>query len=506
MRANMLQDQNRKSPNPAAAAAGVFILTAACYLASFSGLPISDDEELYASAARNLVVSGRLSAEQLYGNLRLAGSYHGVEPAFPALASLWYRLFLHSGLGHLQTLYLLPVMFTALSAALIVVITAQLGFSRAVGAAAALFYGVSSMAWPYAKTLFREPLIGLLLLGSLSAFLSMVHNWRRAWRTVLTAILLVALLAVLTLTRVVMAIAAVALFIALPLVHPAIRGRRTRIGWIALGALAFALGLAVLVASLQATDANAFYRFTGGFVQDALARLRTISHAHLAEALLAPVLSPWKGLLFYSPVCLLGLGSMVKNARSRPELFILPFSVLVALLLEQALAYDEQWWTPTWGSRFLLPVIPLLVVASLPVLERWMRLGRGGRILLGCLFGLGVVIQLPAVLFNSSAFTASTYQEGSGAFPGALIWDLSKTPILAQWRSAASQEPDILLWRSAAAQPVLVFLTCALMLAVMMIALLGLRRALGERRRTLEAPRYSLSPRSLCSRSPRACC
>ncbi len=171
----MWQSSNRKKVNALLSAACVFGLAVGSYLLSFSAVPISDDEQLYASAARNLAVNGRLSAEQLYGNIRLRGSYHGVEPAFPALASIWYRAFLGAGFGHLQSLYLLPVLVTGLAAGLIAIIAYQLGFSNITGITAGLFYGLSSMAWPYAKTLFREPLMALLLLAGFSAFLYMTN-------------------------------------------------------------------------------------------------------------------------------------------------------------------------------------------------------------------------------------------------------------------------------------------------------------------------------------------
>ena len=141
-------------------------VTALAYLFSFSGRPISDDEQLFASASRNLAILGRLSAEQLYGNLRLRGSYHGVEPAFPWLASLWFRLFQFSGWGHLQSLYLLPILFTSLSAGLLVILAIQFGYSEKTGVAAGLLFGLSTMAWPYAKTFFREPQASFLLLGA----------------------------------------------------------------------------------------------------------------------------------------------------------------------------------------------------------------------------------------------------------------------------------------------------------------------------------------------------
>lgn len=473
---NLPLSPERSRTNVGLTAACMFSLALACYLLSFSGLPISDDEELYASAARNLAVNGKLSAEQLYGNLRLAGSYHGVEPAFPALVSVWYRLFLRSSFGHLQTLYLFPALCTALAVALVVIIAAQLGSTCAVEVAAAALYAFSSMAWPYAKTLFREPLIALLLLSSLSVFLWLVHEGRRFWPSLSMTVVLLLLLVALTLTRVTMAAAAFALFMALPLVHPAMRGSQKRVALLAFAGMALLLLMAVFLASARASDANVFYRYSGAFIQDAVRRLITIPHSHLLEALLAPVISPWKGVLFYSPVCVLGVVGLARTGQQRPALFMLTAAVFLALLLIQALAYDAEWWTPTWGSRFLVPVIPLLVLASLPVLERLIRAGGAGWIALGCLFAAGFTIQLPAVLFNSSEFTAASYEQAPSAFPQTLIWSIARSPIIAQWQSAASQAPDLLLWRTAAARPGLVSSVCLFAFGAILVASLGLLR------------------------------
>ncbi len=446
----MWQSNNRKKVNALLSAACVFGVAVGSYLLSFSAVPISDDEQLYASAARNLAVNGRLSAEQLYGNSRLRGSYHGVEPAFPALASLWYRAFLPTGFGHLQSLYLLPVLITGLSAALIVIIAYQLGFSNMAGVTAGLFYGLSSMAWPYAKTLFREPLMALLLLASFSAFLYTTKAEHPARSRVPGAIVMVVLLVLLTLTKVIMGVAAIGLLITYPLMEPAFKANRKQAGLFVFGSVVVLAGIGALLASLHGTDADIFYRFTGAFVRDAVRRLTSLPHSHLAEALVAPLISPWKGLLFYSPVCALGMIACWKNMRSRPGLFILPAMVLISTLVSQALAYDAEWWTPTWGSRFLLPAIPLLIVAALPLIEEWIGLGRTGWMRLAGLFGLGFMIQLPAVIFNSAEYTASTYQKGGPAFPEQLIWNLAQTPVITQWQAAASQQPDLLLWRGGA--------------------------------------------------------
>jgi hypothetical protein len=323
-------------------------------------------------------------------------------------------------------------------------------------------------------------LIALLLLDSLSSFLYLAKEEPPLWRKVLIAIALLALLVLLTLTKVVMGIAAVALLITYPLIHPALKGHRKKVWLFAAGSLLALFLLAVFLVSLSATDENVFYRFTGTFVHDALRRMGTISHSHLAEALVAPLISPWKGLLFYSPVCVLSLVAWRKNIRRRPELFILPASVLLTALLSQALAYDGEWWTPTWSSRFLLPAIPLLIVASLPVFEELTKSGRTGWIILGSLFSVGFLIQLPAVLFNSAEFTATTYQTGSPAFPEQLIWNLARTPIITQWQAAASQEPDLLLWRTSQIEPGLVLLATGLGLALIVTAGFFLRQSISD--------------------------
>jgi hypothetical protein len=457
--------KNKVKANTSLAIACVFCLTVAFYLLSFSAIPISDDEELYASVARNLVISGKISAEQLYGNLRLVGNYHGVEPAFPALASLWYRLFLHTDFGHLQSLYLLPILYTGLSAALITFIAFQLNYPNRIGAVAGILFGLSTMAWPYAKTLFREPLISLLLLLSLSVFIALTAKRNRTWSTLLLAVALLFLIILLFLTKVVMIITALAFLISIAFMHPNIKKYKEPIFIITVCSFIIFLGLFLYLFSPKVTDANIFYRFSNTFLHDAIAILVHAPHTHLWEALFAPLVSPWKGLLFYSPVCLLGPISFVKYGRKRPELFILPIIILITLLLQQALVYDSKWWTPTWGSRFLVPAIPLMITASLPVIEELSNRKKGW-VVLGCLFIIGFLIQLPAIFFNSAEFTATAYLN-EASFPRGLIWSIINTPVITQWQSILTQKPDLLLWRTANMHPAL-----ALVIVIMAFGLI----------------------------------
>lgn len=423
-------------------------ITALIYLLSFSGRPISDDEQLFSSVARNLAVLGDFTADQLYGNLRLMGSYHGVEPAFPMLASLWYRLFQHSEFGHLQSLYLLPILYTSFSAGLLVVLAVQLGYSEKTGIVSGLLFGLATMAWPYAKTLFRETLTTLLLLGGLVLFnqLKSLKSGQRIKKYLLSVIFLISLL-LLIFTKVTMGVVLIGylglLWFQSDISHPKV------MRW-ALGGLLLIGGLWFLLTQ-NATDQDVLYRYSSGFLQAVYNRLMTISHSNLREAILAPLFSPWKGLLWYSPVCLLAVIPLAYSKYRRIELLILPSLVLAGFLVPQALFYDSEWATSTWGSRFLVPLIPLLIVSAFPFIHSQLELKK--YMLLLIIFLLGVIIQLPAVVYNSAEYSVILYEKLGQNYPDQIIWNIRESPIIMQWQMYATSSPDLLLWRVYAFQP-----------------------------------------------------
>ncbi len=417
---------------------------AAIYLLSYTGKPISDDEQLYISATRNIAEVSRLGAEQLYGNLRLKGDYHGVEPGHPVLASLWLPLFPDTNFGKAQLLYLLPILYTIFACVLIVVFAGRLGYSIPTGVVTALLYGLSTLAWPYAKTFLREPLLVILLLGSWLTFLTMTQtaNWKKYVYGLLFFILIVTLV----LVKVVYVAVWGAFFILWQLDERE-KGRKLfgRMIWQLL-LIVTVLVISGLIFTRGFTEANTYYRFSGAFVYDIFVRLFFISHSRFWEAILGSLISPLKGLIYYSPVILLALMSLILNFRKRPQLFVLPITMLTSLLLVQTLAFDGEWWTPTWGNRFLLPIISIFMIASLPVIDDLLIKIKRGKMILAGIFILGVLIQLPAVLFNSSKFFAQTYDYEFSGFVRAL-WDPSLSPILLQWRMANIPEYDLLIWR-----------------------------------------------------------
>ena len=420
----------------------VFNITALIYLLSYSGRPISDDEQLFSSVARNLVVLGNITADQLYGNLRLMGSYHGVEPAFPMLASLWYRLFQYSGFGHLQSLYLLPILYTSFSAGLLVVLAIQLGYSEQTGIVSGLLFGLATMAWPYAKTLFRETLTSLLLLGGWVLFnqLKSLKPGQRIRKYLLSVMFLISLL-LLIFTKVTMGVVIIGylglLWFQSDFRHPKL------MRW-ALGGVLLIGGLWFLL-TRNTTDQDVLYRFSGGFLHAVYNRLITLPHSKLGEAIFAPLISPWKGLLWYSPVCLLAITPWLNSKYRRKELLILPFLVLAGFLVPQALFYNSEWATSTWGSRFLVPMIPLLIVSAFPFIHSQLEHRKYALLLI--VFLTGVIIQLPAVIYNSAEYSVILYDKLGKNYPGQIIWNIRESPIFTQWQMYITSSPDLLLWR-----------------------------------------------------------
>jgi len=419
------------------------------YLLSYSGLPISDDEQLYVSAARNISVIGTLSAEQLHGNTRIEGDYHGVEPAHPLLATLWLNLFSNTNFGTTQVIYILPIIYTVFSCVLILEISIKMGKSLQAGFIASLLYGLGTLAWPYAKTFLREPLINLVLLGSWLMYLELKITY--GYKKILSSIVFFALLILLVFVKALYGVTWVA-YLTMYILEKRVKKLDLSKENTFLVATALGILLMFVILTWNITDTNIFYRFTGGIIHDGLLHVISISHEHILEAILGSLFSPLKGLVFYSPIVILGFISIFLYWKKDPLLFILPVTVLTSMIVLQSLLFDEMWWTPTWGSRFLLPSISLLVISSLPIIQALLDKGWIGKLALILLLLGGMLIQLPAVLFNSSFFFSRTYNYTSEYFSN-LLWDLFRSPIILQWRLFEMREFDLLLWRTTSIKP-----------------------------------------------------
>ena len=126
------------------------------------------------STAESLVRRGALDIEQIrwmglqqgtYGLDGLLYSRKGIGVPIALLPFTWLGL-VTPWFGPVSVSLLFNPIVTALTAVLLIAYLQDLGFSRRTGLIIALTFGLTTLAWPYAKSLFSDPFAGLLLLAA----------------------------------------------------------------------------------------------------------------------------------------------------------------------------------------------------------------------------------------------------------------------------------------------------------------------------------------------------
>lgn len=464
----------------------IFALLVAVYGLSYSGTFTTDDEHIFASGAQSLARLGRLSAEQVYGNSRVQGDFRGIEPALPALGSLLDRLAAIAGLGSVQTMFMLNIFVTALTACLVFLIVLRLGYRAKVAVLAALAYGLGTSAWPYAKTFFRDPLAALMGAGAVLCFEMALAERQSPARRLAHWGLVATLLAGGMMAKGTTA----ALILALPIA--ALSRAQPRIGHSRSAGLGGGASTLVLAGAAGAGLVGGFIIMTrlippGG----ALARLSwdhlafllrfffTTPHPAFWQAVAGPLISPGKSVFLYSPVLILAIISLGVG-RKRWREFLTPWLVVGGLIVAQALFYDDEWWgNINWGLRFLLPALPLLAVAAAPALEALLTTSsHRARIAGWALIAASGLVQIEAVLLPTRAYYVALARLGPQAAGSLALWDPRHSALLYHLRLLLGVAWEVAwarMWPTAALTVTLVSLGWLLLLAV---SVWGLHRAL----------------------------
>ena len=144
----------------------------------------------------------------------------------------------------------------------------------------------------------------------------------------------------------------------------------------------------------------------------------------LLAGLYGLLFSPGKSLLLFVPVVILAPWGWVRwfieGRRREALLFVTAFVVW--------LLFHAGWWTWhggwSWGPRFMVPMLPFLI---LPLGSLW-RLGTGARIAIVVLALIGFLIQLGGVLVDFNDYMLWINDEDKILFNPAYL------PILGHWR------------------------------------------------------------------------
>ena len=325
----------------------------------------------------------------------------------------------------------------AATLALLFLLGCELGFGMRASLGMALVAGFATPLAHYAKTFFAEPLAGLALVAFLLALVRATRRERgTAWWWVAGFALGVAVLA--KIAHAVLLVPGGLLVVGV-LWRRAQRGETATTAWeIARPAGVFALGVCLPLAVIAVYDVARFGDpFETGYA-DEVARWTT----PFFEGLFGLLVSPGKGLLWFAPIVLLSLAAGPRFARRFPlESGFVAASLLALLLLYARWYMWEGGWC--WGPRFLVPVIPLLV---LPV-GAWLASGSRSvvqRTAFAIVIAASVGVQVSGLFvdpidfhnwvklshgFQAEAFAAA----GAPDYYDLVRWDWRFSPLVASW-------------------------------------------------------------------------
>jgi hypothetical protein len=135
-------------------------------------------------------------------------------------------------------------------------------------------------------------------------------------------------------------------------------------------------------------------------------------------------------LLLYNPIAwagFVGLAIMFRTRRKEAILFALV--ILAELLFFAAYEFWTGGWN--WGPRYIMPVLPLLVLAA----GEWVHVKptRLRRTILVALCVVGLALNLPAVLVDHSRYLVGFGERDPQHYLDQSILSLADSPLTRQW-------------------------------------------------------------------------
>jgi hypothetical protein len=333
--------------------AGVlFLALIAIYMAVTTGQQYAYDGNSMLAVTVNLFNHGSLTTGDFVDPFHLSVPYSPYGIAMSLLGLIPYGLSKVFGHPHVLIAVVTPVL-TALAAVVMYRIARSLGWRPIEGMMAAISFGVLSMAVQYTTEYFSEPGVTLCVLVMV---LGIIHwGQRRPYAPLVVGVAAGAALQFRSDSLITIWIA----LVAVPLFVPwrKLVDRRA----LALLCGPLVVSAVVLVAYNELRYSKILVSSYGGsFVTPLEVGLR---------GLLA---SPGKSLFVFNPLALLGVvGLGLLFVRNRPV------AVLFTLLIVPRIIFFARWssWQGgwAWGPRFLLPIVPLLMLAAVEVIRATRR-------------------------------------------------------------------------------------------------------------------------------------
>ncbi|MBN1220933.1 MAG: phospholipid carrier-dependent glycosyltransferase [Anaerolineae bacterium] len=370
---------------------GLFLFS--IYLFSYRGGFHSIDEVAMYAVTESLAKFGRFNIDQIawiqwtttqaeaqgfFGQDGHVYSKKGLALSLAQVPFYWLALHL-PGIGMLQTVSLLNVVITAATGLLIFMFLHRLNFSTQTCVVTALIFGLATIAAVYAKYLFSEPLAGLLLL--LAAYMLFAYGQEGGLRHVVIAGL-AAGFAVVTRANNLFTLPVFGLYLIWITGRPVTKVQRDhgpqtaysvfRILYLALRSVLIPLVVFIAALAIPGLILMGYNAIRSGNPFDTGYDLALFS-PNILLGLYKLLFSPLRGLFVYTPILLLSLPGWWYLRKTHPaEAWLLAGLVGITLVLFSAWSSGEGL---SWGSRFLVPVIPFFLISLAPMVEKTVSSG-----------------------------------------------------------------------------------------------------------------------------------
>jgi hypothetical protein len=454
---------------PLALSLALFLFLFSVYLLTYSPRFHSSDGLAMFATAESLARRGEWDIDQIrwmglqQGTFGLDGhlySRKGAGVSVLALPLAWLGLTI-PGWGTATTALVFNALVTAATAVVLVRYLQALGYDDRVALTAGLTFGLATLAWPYAKTFFSDPLAALCLTV---AALGLLH-FRDTGRSINTFGAGLALaVAIATRYANVVLIPFFGLLLLkyqianqqisksanqqisklpnhkspIPDGLPASPHRPAGAGqgagnlraWVAFGMplIAIASAIAYYNVTRYGNPLN-----TGYLPQENFSGI-------LWQGIAGLMISPGRGLFLYAPVLLIMLPAIPSFfRRHRAEAALAGTIILIHLLL-----YGKWFmWHGgyAWGPRFMVPTLPFFVIGMAPVIE-WARESiwwRRGFLMLASLSG---VIQILGLSVHFEFFQNRLLDTGLPLFAPITFFDPRYSPLIGQFQFLRPENLD----------------------------------------------------------------
>ncbi len=441
----------------------VFLFLFAVYLLTYTPRINSSDGLAMFATAENMVRRGGMDIEQIrwmdlqqgtYGLDGLLYSRKGIGVPLAMLPLTWLGL-ITPWFGLVSTSLIFNALVTALTAVVLLAYLEILGVRMHTGAVVALTFGLGTLAWPYAKSLFSDPFAGLLLLTTAFTLLKFkqTHQLRYLFLAGLCLGWNVA-------TRYAEALflpvyGLLLLYYLLTIDNSKLTIDNSKKPIFPLSSLTLraiiAFCLPILIIGLILLTFN-FTRYGDPFNTGYLPN-ETFSGIWL-DGIIGQLISPGRGLLIYCPILILSFIGLIPFSRRFPA----EATVAVSVILIHLLLYGKWFmWHGgyAWGPRFMIPTLPFWGLFLAPVVAK-AGFGQPGqqtqhkllRIIFMLLLILSIAAQLLSVLIDFSPFQNSLLDNGLPLFARQTFFDPQYAALLSGWQFVSIAGLDLVwLWQ-----------------------------------------------------------